>query len=79
MLGLRTLKCEDGFLRNLGAITVVMNIADTIDGARRAFEIAGRGCLVRIGEDEPFPKSPQRAINREWERVCWKDKSRRPC
>ena len=30
-----------------------MNIADTIDGARRAFEIAGRGCLVRIGEDEP--------------------------
>jgi hypothetical protein len=30
-----------------------VNIADTIDGARRAFEIAGRGCLVRIGEDEP--------------------------
>ena len=30
-----------------------MNIADTIDDARRAFEIAGRGCLVRIGEDEP--------------------------
>jgi hypothetical protein len=30
-----------------------LNIADTIDGARRAFEIAGRGCLVRIGEDEP--------------------------
>ena len=30
-----------------------MNIADTIDAARRAFEIAGRGCLVRIGEDEP--------------------------
>ena len=30
-----------------------MNIADTIDGAREAFEIAGRGCLVRIGEDEP--------------------------
>jgi hypothetical protein len=22
-----------------------MNIADTIDGAKRAFEIAGRGCL----------------------------------
>jgi hypothetical protein len=30
-----------------------LNISDTIDGARRAFEIAGRGCLVRIGEDEP--------------------------
>jgi len=30
-----------------------MNIPDAIDGARRAFEIAGRGCLVRIGEDEP--------------------------
>ena len=30
-----------------------MNIADTIDGARRAFQIAGRGCLVRFGEDEP--------------------------
>jgi hypothetical protein len=30
-----------------------VNIADTIDGARQAFEIAGRGCLVRIGEDEP--------------------------
>lgn len=30
-----------------------MNIADTIDGARQAFEIAGRGCLIRIGEDEP--------------------------
>jgi hypothetical protein len=30
-----------------------MNIADTIDDARRAFEIAGRGCLVRMGEDEP--------------------------
>ena len=30
-----------------------MNIADTIDGARRGFEIAGRGCLVRMGEDEP--------------------------
>jgi hypothetical protein len=30
-----------------------VNIPDTIDGARRAFEIAGRGCLVRIGEDEP--------------------------
>lgn len=30
-----------------------MNIADTIDGARRSFEIAGRGCLVRLGEDEP--------------------------
>jgi hypothetical protein len=30
-----------------------VNIADTIDGARRAFELAGRGCLVRLGEDEP--------------------------
>jgi hypothetical protein len=30
-----------------------MNTADTIDGARRGFEIAGRGCVVRIGEDEP--------------------------
>ena len=30
-----------------------MNIPDTIAGARRAFELAGRGCLVRIGEDEP--------------------------
>jgi len=26
-----------------------VNISDTIDGARRAFELAGRGCLVRIG------------------------------
>ena len=31
----------------------VVNIADAIDDARRAFAIAGRGCLVRIGEDEP--------------------------
>ncbi len=30
-----------------------MNIVGTIDSARRSFEIAGRGCLVRIGEDEP--------------------------
>ena len=30
-----------------------VNILDTIDGAKRAFEIAGRGCLVRLGEDEP--------------------------
>jgi hypothetical protein len=30
-----------------------VNILDTIDGTRRAFEIAGRGCLVRISEDEP--------------------------
>jgi hypothetical protein len=30
-----------------------VNIADTIDSARRAFAIAGRGCLVRLGEDEP--------------------------
>jgi hypothetical protein len=33
--------------------TCPVNIADTIDGARRAFEIAGRGCLVWIGENEP--------------------------
>jgi hypothetical protein len=30
-----------------------VNIADTIDGARQAFRIAGRGCLVRLGDDEP--------------------------
>jgi hypothetical protein len=30
-----------------------VNIAETIDDARRGFDIAGRGCLVRIGEDEP--------------------------
>jgi hypothetical protein len=30
-----------------------MNIPDTIDDARRAFEIVGRGCLVRFGEGEP--------------------------
>ncbi len=30
-----------------------MNIVDTIDGAKRALAIAGRGCLVRIGENEP--------------------------
>ena len=30
-----------------------VNTADTIDGARRVFAIAGRGCLVRLGEDEP--------------------------
>jgi hypothetical protein len=30
-----------------------VNIADTIDCARQAFKIAGRGCLVRMGEDEP--------------------------
>jgi hypothetical protein len=30
-----------------------MNIADTIASAKRSFAIAGRGCLVRIGEDEP--------------------------
>ena len=29
-----------------------VNIADTIDDAKRAFERAGRGCLVRFGEDE---------------------------
>jgi hypothetical protein len=30
-----------------------VNILDTIDDARRAFAIAGRSCLVRMGEDEP--------------------------
>jgi hypothetical protein len=30
-----------------------VNITDTIDGARRAFDIAGRGCLVRMAEEEP--------------------------
>jgi hypothetical protein len=30
-----------------------VNIADVIDDARRAFEITGRGCLVRLGEEEP--------------------------
>jgi hypothetical protein len=29
-----------------------VNILGTIDDARRAFEVAGRGCLVRLGEDE---------------------------
>ncbi len=33
--------------------TSLVNISDTIDGARRAFELAGRGCLARMGEDEP--------------------------
>jgi hypothetical protein len=33
--------------------TSPVDVLDTIDGARRAFEIAGRGCLVRLGEDEP--------------------------
>ncbi len=33
--------------------TSPVHIADTIDGARRAFAIAGRGCLVRLGDDEP--------------------------
>jgi hypothetical protein len=33
--------------------TSPVNIVDIIDGARRAFEMAGRGCLVRLGEDEP--------------------------
>src|SRR5450759_1670878 len=33
--------------------TSPVNIADAIAGARPGFEIAGRGCVVRIGEDEP--------------------------
>jgi hypothetical protein len=35
------------------APALAVNIADTIDDARRGFAIAGRGCLVRMGEDEP--------------------------
>jgi hypothetical protein len=31
-----------------------VNIPNTIDGATRAFERAGRGCLVRLGEEEPL-------------------------
>ena len=30
-----------------------MNILDAIDDAKRSFEIVGRGCFVRHGEDEP--------------------------
>jgi hypothetical protein len=30
-----------------------VNIPDLIDDAKLAFEIAGRGCLVRVAEDEP--------------------------
>ena len=30
-----------------------MNILASIGSAKKAFAIAGRGCLVRIGEDEP--------------------------
>lgn len=33
--------------------SAAVNILDTINGARRAFKLAGRGCLVRHGEDEP--------------------------
>jgi hypothetical protein len=43
-----------------------MNIADTIDGARRAFELADRGCLVRVGEDEPcYATVPEIAVRLE--------------
>jgi hypothetical protein len=31
-----------------------VDILDTIDDACRAFEIAGRGCLVRMAEEEPL-------------------------
>ena len=30
-----------------------MNILASIGSAKKAFEIAGRGCLVRFAEDEP--------------------------
>lgn len=30
-----------------------VNIPDLIDDAKRAFKIGGRGCLVRMAEDEP--------------------------
>jgi hypothetical protein len=33
--------------------TSPVDILDMIDGAKNAFDIAGRGCLVRLGEDEP--------------------------
>ena len=29
-----------------------MNVADMIDSAMQAFDIAGRGCLVRVGEEK---------------------------
>jgi hypothetical protein len=40
-----------GFTRGCGR--ALLFGGDTIDGATRAFEVAGRGCLVRLGEDEP--------------------------
>jgi len=30
-----------------------VNIPDLIDGAKQAFEIGGRGCLVRMADEEP--------------------------
>jgi hypothetical protein len=33
--------------------TLPVSIADTIDGAKRALEIAGRGCIVRLRDDDP--------------------------
>jgi hypothetical protein len=30
-----------------------VTIADLIDDARHAFDLVGRGCLVRLGEGEP--------------------------
>jgi hypothetical protein len=30
-----------------------MNIPAALADARRSFELVGRGCLVRLGEDEP--------------------------
>jgi hypothetical protein len=43
-----------------------VNILDTIDSAKRAFEIAGRGCLVRIGEDEPRYATVTEIAGRLW-------------
>jgi hypothetical protein len=43
---------EDRF-GELGAAGGGQIVSASIDGAWRAFEVAGRGCLVRLGEDEP--------------------------
>jgi hypothetical protein len=43
-----------------------VDIADTIDGAKRAFEIAGRGCLVRMAEDEPRYATVTEIASRPW-------------
>jgi hypothetical protein len=36
-----------------------VNIADTIDSAKRAFEIVGRGCLVRRLDNRKAPDRPE--------------------